>query len=204
MLEEVAHASSEECEKTLRDLDEAKRQQVLGWMAQLRSKMRECLTDKLGFWNSIPFCLLGVFWCVLGGPMDKSKAILRKALAEFEIVVAQGRLSTMHRVARRLLSPDHFCGRELRAWVSAADEPLRNFPYAYVTLLEYALIPLVERRIESCHARLKHLIQKARAMLAPAVCAAMREDYNVDLLKTNPKFHKLWIRGIAVSSLTRS
>ena len=152
LLTSVRHSTSEELDTKIAESVGPRKLQLLQWVSQLRAKMAEILAAKLAFWQEAPWSLLGVFWCVLGGSVATSKAILRKAIETYDAAVGVGEEVKLHRVARRLLSKGVMCGRELRQWLTDEASILRGYTAAYTGLLEYALVSLVERRIESVHA----------------------------------------------------
>ena len=55
-------------------------------------------------------------------------------------------------------------------------------PVAYVALLEYALISLVERSVESVHAIVKRIGKQMTRVSVPWISARLRERYLLDLL----------------------
>ena len=135
--------------------------------------------------------LIGVFHCCLGGSVELCKGILRACIDEYEQVVASGLASSLHRVAKRLLDPQSACGRELREWLAdTTGKLLQDFGIAFMMLQAYALVTLVERRIESIHATLKRLLRKTTFIQPATLCALAREVYNMSLLK-DQTFYKL-------------
>ena len=76
---------------------------------------------------------------------------MEDCLAQYGEAIQSHGAQYVHRVARRLLDPESVVGQEMRAWLTICDE-LVSFPHAYCALMEYALINMVERRVESVHA----------------------------------------------------
>ena len=83
--------------------------------------------------------------------MSESKRILRECIAEYDAAIAGPHADQIHRVAHLILSPSNPCRIELDRFLLVG-ERLEEFPIAFVTLQEYALIKLVERSIEEAHA----------------------------------------------------
>ena len=141
----------------MEQLPTAKKSDAIAARTQLRAKLIESLQEKLIFWTHIPWKILGVFYCeVAPDALELCKGQLRECIELYDSLLASGRVSSLHRVARLLLDPDRVCGQELRAFL-ASDLRLREYPTAYAMLRTYCLVSLVERRIESVHAILKRL-----------------------------------------------
>lgn len=157
---------------------------------KLQQNLIEILTDKLQMWSHIPWKLCGVFACCCGVDIEISKRILQECISEYEEAVRKHTDSKLHRVAVRLLNPEGTCGRQLREWL-VADSPLTNFTTAYCLLCFISLISLVERSVESIHARLKWIGKTCTYLLPPYVCCRVRERDNMALLRSNPDFYRL-------------
>ena len=98
-------------------------------------------------------------------------------------------MDSLHRVAKKVLDPTLAAGKELREWLAdATGQVLEDFPHAFMILQEYALVPLVERRIESVHAIIKRILRKVTYILPASLCAFTREGYNIDMLNHDPEF----------------
>ena len=194
-LDEIMHAESDALTHMLAAAAQATRTQALQLFERLRNKLAEIVKDKFSFWLHIPYRCIGIFSCILGGTMERSKEILRECIAEYDAVLAQGYRSSLHRVAYRLLDSMSACGRELREWLADdTGKTLEFFPHAFVALQEYALLGLVERRIESVHAHLKRILRKVTYILPSTLCAFSRETYNIKLLTGDSEFHAFCLR----------
>ena len=157
---------------------------------QLRGKLHELLYDKLSFWTHVPYKLLGVFYCTVDESWtEKAKQLLRECIDEFE----KADPLKLHRVAVRLLDPLRAAGRAFRNWLQASS-PLREFPAAFWTLLEYCLCSLAERAVERLHAIVARLGRGVTNIHPPYLCAKVREHVNLELLKASADFHELVIR----------
>ena len=204
----VAQATTDDFEEAVRVLEEAKRMKVVRWMSELRSKLHECLLDKMSFWNQIPWRVLGVFWCCLTDDVDAvitAKQILRECITLYQVVIFEGVSASLHRVAKILLDPGKPCGKELREWLES-DRPLKNFVNAYLYLLAYCLIPIVERRIEAEHARIKKILRHLTFVVPATLCSLLRESVNLELLRSNEFFEycvKNWHRHNIVDMVLR-
>ena len=100
--------------------DNGRRGQALSWLDELRTTLAEMLWDKLKFWDHIPWKIVGVYYCCapFHGAMDRAKQILRECIEEYDKAVQAGLLSSLHRVARRVLDPCRTAGMELREWLA--------------------------------------------------------------------------------------
>jgi len=184
-LDDVMHATSDGFEDALRGLAEERRTKVVTWMSNLRSKLHEVIQDKMALWKQIPWRLMGAFYsCITPGPeaVAASKKVLKECLTLYDVAIFEGTFANVHRVAKLLLDSGKACGRELRQWLES-DLPLQAFTAAYCGLLEYVLIPLVERRIEAEHAKLKKIGKASTYVLPATLCALLREPANLLLLK---------------------
>ena len=139
--------------------------------------------------HRIPWKVIGVFYCCQGGPVELCKNILRECITEYDDAVAAGLEDTLHRVAIRLLSPSRIVGQQLRDWL-VSDTPLISFAHAFCCLLQYAMVSLVERCIESAHVIIRRVGLSAVNVLVPYVCAKVREEANVSLLRADIAFNK--------------
>ena len=190
LMQEVSSAMTETLEHLFEAADVATRNMARQTLEKVRNKLKEILHDKLSFWSHVPWRLVGVFYCCLGGDVQLSKDILRECIAEYDRAVQTTGYDSLHRVAHRILDPLRASGRELREWLmDNYNAPLERFFHAYTTLREYALISLVERRIESVHAIIKRLMRKVTFIMPARVCAEVRLDYNMELLQKNADFH---------------
>ena len=195
LLTEIKDCKSDKFETFLNLLPEDHKVMLLGYVSEMASKLIEVIKQKMQFWRHIPWKVIGVFWSVLSDdPADVSwRAILKECIDEFDQAVAAGRVLSLHRVARRLLSPSTPCGRELRELHENEDKRLADYPFAYWAVLCYALIPLVERNVEAIHAMLKRLGRAMTHVDVPYACAVLREPVHVGLLESSKAFHTFCI-----------
>jgi len=167
---------------------------ALKWMDRLRNTCAEIIGDKLAFWDHIPWKGIGIYHAELGGSLERSKQVCRECIAEWDKALAEVRRQSLHRVAERLFSPETLCGQQLRDFVAdTTGKPLHHYPDAYIRVQEYALLTLVERRVESIHAVIKRLLKKHTFITPPQLCAELRESDNMRKLETVPAFRAFCI-----------
>ena len=161
--------------------------EVVAVIEQARLRLKECVLEKLNFWNRIPWRAICIFHCCIEGDIQRSKAIARQCVEEFDKTLE----ASLHRVAIRLLSPNKLSGADLRKFV-ADDQglPPQDCSHAWVPLQEYAFSSLVERRVESIHDQIKRLGSQAANISAPYICAKTREAEYIALLKLNGQCHQ--------------
>ena len=185
-------ATSATFELELQKLSEPRRAEVVGWCGKLKAKLMESISAKMKFWYSIPWRLIAVFYVTQGGDVGECKRILRTCIDTYDKLLRDNLSHTVHRVAHVLLSAEKACGRQLRQWL-VEDKPLEEYFDAYVALLMYALIPLVERAVEALHARMKRFLRGCSFVLPPTLCSMLREEQNLELLRSSSRFHQFCI-----------
>ena len=114
-------------------------------------------------------------------------------MKEYDDACEAGRRFQLHRVCHLLFSKDTECRRQLEGWL-ASQLPLKSFPVAFFLIQNYALVSLVERRIEAVHAMIKKIGAGLTYVLPPYICARLRESFHLDLLNKNVEFYKFCIR----------
>ena len=127
------------------------------------------------------------------GDIEEAKRLLRVPLAEYGQAIADGKEALLHRVCHRLFRAGSCVRIDMEKFL-AGTEPIWRYPHLYIALLEYALMPMVERRIEAVHARIKRLGNVAFGAGLPYVCAAIRNEHNLKLLKSSAEFMALACR----------
>ena len=167
------HASrSNTFDRLVANLSYEGKSEILGQMQELKTKLVEVLQEKLRFWSFIPYKLLGVFWCTMGGSIDLCKENLRECIAQYEAAVADGHEGSLHRVARMGLSPDGIVGQQLRIFLTL-DLPLKSSPGAFCFLQQYNFSSLVERRVEQLHSVVQRIGRRNTYFTTPVLCAHM-------------------------------
>ena len=111
-------------------------------------------------------------------------------MQEFDSAIIAGRRAQLHRIAIRLLDRGRAIGDQIREFMES-HLPLSSYPAAFVAILEYALIMVTERGVESIHAIIKQAGMRATFTLPPTMCATIRERANLSQLQENMKFHEL-------------
>jgi hypothetical protein len=130
-------------------LGEADRITIVLGQQQLRMKLLEELKSKFAFWDHVPWSMCGVFYGCCGGDVETSRRILQAAINEFDHAVQadNGSERRLHRVARRMLSKTTICRAELSEFLLRGR--LEDYAVAFAIVQEYALVSLVERRVEA-------------------------------------------------------
>ena len=191
MFAAIRDCRSEAFNRRMTRISPAQQAQLLQWLGELVAKLTEILTEKMAFWYHIPWRVIGVFWGELSGDPTNQKwrDILRGCIEEYDDAVNHQRSLCLHRVARLLLDPGTLCGKELRELLANPDRRLRDYKIAYAVLLRYALVALIERSVESIHARLKRIGDAMSYVHTPTLCARLREPDTLRNLQTDDAFH---------------
>ena len=185
----IKAAGSERLNALMLKLETIERAKVAIAIQQLKTKLVEIHQIKFEHWCHIPWKAMGVYCCEQSGSVARAKEILRECVRGFYQAVLDGLHARLHRASLRLFSPDRTIGAEIREWL-VCDLLLSAFRNAFLALMEIALIPLVERNVESIHAILKHIGKATTNILPPYLCARVRESAHMHLLKTNASFHE--------------
>jgi hypothetical protein len=192
LLDDIMGATSERLEQMFSAMDARMRGVLLASLSQLRLQLVEEFREKLSFWSHVPYKALGIFYCCCGGTVEVSKRILKECIDEYTNALANNLGSKLHRVAHLIFGVGTICRRQLDAFL-VGTLGLASFATAFVTLQEYALCSLVERRIEVVHAWIKKLGSQCTYVLPPYMCALLRQDWNLDRLLQNAHFHSFCI-----------
>ena len=105
--------------------------------------------------SHVPYICIGAFYSVQGGSLSNAKALLRKGRDEYDQAIAANKLKRMHRVSHRVCAPGSTVRNEIDKFVDPTSvAPPSQFPHLFIALLEYALEPVIERRIDEIHARI--------------------------------------------------
>jgi hypothetical protein len=181
--------SSSRLDHMLTKLEEKPRARLLRIMTQLRSRLLEIYADKFVPFLHIPVRLIGIYYCMQGGTETRSKEIFMECANEYDTAVAAGRADCIHRVAHRILDKGTVCRQQLDEWYRGT-RILAFFPVACMCLLQYALLPGVERAVEGMHGQIKRAARAFSWALPPFICSNLREKQNLTLLD-NIDFHTL-------------
>ena len=170
-------------------LPEARRLNLVIAVESLRLKLSETLEEKLGFLDHCPYIAIGAFYSTIDGELPLAKQRLQVAVDEYDEAVAAGNEDRLHRVAQRLFRKHSPIRNDVDAWLASTEaEQLWAHVYLYLALMEYALMPLVERRIEAVHARVKWIGKLCSDMSLAQICALLREGSHYAELKTCAEF----------------
>ena len=132
------------------------------------------------------------FYGEIGGSLRKAKQGFRQAILEYDQAIASGAESRLHRVAHWLFGPS--LRRKSFDAFASGDAPLSAFPAAFLALQRYALSNIVERSVEGIHARIKAIGQPMHFVSVPYLCARLREDANIDKLRSDPDFYEFCLK----------
>jgi hypothetical protein len=144
-LEKVLNGVSSCLTQLLAKCTDTQRTVIVAIQQELWESLREELTAKLEHWHHLPHCLLGL----LGKDRAQAKAVCRNAISEWECCDRK----KVHRVCHRFFS-DQLVHSQMAQFANT-DASIEAFPRLHNLLLEYALIPLVERAVEGEHAKIE-------------------------------------------------
>lgn len=193
LLRDIHAATSPRFQDMLVAMSPAARASLLGQQSLLRGALVEELSEKFILYDHIPYSALGIFWCTQGGTIAEGKKLYAKCRSEYDSVVASGNQNKLHRVAHIIFNKSNDCRSQLDQWYDAAEVALDQYPCGFCTLQEYCLGSLVERRVEQIHAMVKKLGKGATFILAPYLCAKLREASHLQMLRKSSEFYELCV-----------
>jgi hypothetical protein len=127
----------------------------------LKAMCCQTVTFKLGFWNSLPFGILGLFGESKGiASLDRVFELLRCLRSEYDEACRAGIKDKLHRVAHLFFEHGTALRAQLDLWEESRQPLQSSFPHLYSELRKYALIPVMCRRIEASHAEFKNVSKK--------------------------------------------
>jgi len=172
-------------------LTPSKRGEIVQALEQLRLDLLEILKEKLEFLDHAPWIAFGAWYFdVFLHDLDKAKALLRKCLAEVDQAIARGIVDKLHRVARRLFAPGALVRVAADAYLEGEAEMIK-FPELFIGLLQYCLMPFVERRIEEVHSRIQRVGRSCFGCGVPYVCAVVRSEPLLNRVFKDPEFMRI-------------
>ena len=121
------------------------------------------------------------------------RSITFESITEFDSILASGNGDKLHRVAHRLLGHGTECRRQLEMF-GASSQGIKDFPTAWMNVLQYVLIPVVGRRVEGAHAQIKRAGLLARNAQPPYISARLRLNDHLALLQSSQAFHDFCCR----------
>ena len=148
--EKICTCSSARLTELLSACNDEKRTAILAVQQELQESLREEFQAKLQHWKHLPFKLLGL----LAADEDRAKHICRECICEWE----QCDQTKVQRVAYRFFG-DPVVLSQLRTFGNS-DVPLQAVGRLHNLLVMYASIPLVERSIESEHAKIEKVFSQ--------------------------------------------
>lgn len=192
LFQSLQHVTSDELQRLISEIPAKPRAVLVASMEKLRAGMIETLRAKFDFLLHCPYSAIGAFYCTQGGSVSNAQLLLQGCIQEYDQAIAGGRGDLLHRVAKLLFSVGCEPRTSFEAFIAAGPTAeLSAYPRAYIALMEYALIPFVERRIEAEHAKIKSIGARRFSISLPYVCALMREQRHLDLLRRSPQFTEL-------------
>ena len=142
---ELRTSTSARLQTLLARLSPDKRGRLTAAMQDFRVNLIDWYQDKFDFCFKLPIYFVGAFYGAQGGDLSQSRDILSECVREVDAAIARGEGHRLNRIIRKHLLPGCRFRSEAEAFI-ASDQPLEDFPYLYVVLQEYGLIPFVERR----------------------------------------------------------
>ena len=191
LIQSLREAACPELTALLGSLDGPLRTRVTATVEHMKARLIEIYEDKFEWIFHCPYSAIGAFYSTLGGDLARGKELWASATTEYDEAVDAGRAKRMHRVSHRLLATESPIRKSGDEWCAADSEPMWNFVFVYVALLEYALIQAVERRIEAIHAIVHRIGRRTmRGMTLAQICALVREAQNLKALRENLSFER--------------
>ena len=191
----VGNASDRLLRETYANSTAEARQTMAALERTLKAHIQQQLKDKLGFWESLPYSLIGIIGFRHGmGTAADARALALRCIEEFDEAVLAGRREKLHRVATHFLDE----GTALRAQIVAFGRgvlPLAACAHLECELLSYALVPCVSRRVEAVHSGIQGLKRKATRHSIPWLASKIRRK-DVTAAMDTPSFmswlHTTW------------
>ena len=195
LLHDIGAATSDRFQGMLDRSRVAVRDKLLLTQSRLKSGLNAYFLDKLGFWKHGMYRTLAVFYCEQGGwSFDDSRRVLGEVLNEYDEAVRAGRADQLHRITKKYLAPGTLVRIDADKLRAGEGNSIADFPHLYVFLQTYSLASLVERRVEQIHSLVKSHGQRMKHVLPPYLCASLRADYNISLLRNNREFYAMCIK----------
>eukprot|EP00969_Alexandrium_andersonii_P369944 15476211-Alexandrium_andersonii.AAC.1 len=142
-------------------------------MASVRERVVATWTAKFGFWEQVPYKMLGVFASLKAPiPAAKCKEVARAAREQYDAVPNP---NSLNRVCHVFLRPGSQVRSQWLEFEASEESLLTDYPELCLQLCKYALAPITERSVEGEHAKVHKLLQHpGKPQLPPAVCAQLR------------------------------
>jgi len=203
LLEAIRSASTPRLQILFVKLQAERRTHILVHLELLRTDCLEALREKLKFIDHAPVVAAGAFYSIYDGDVVTAKGFLRQCLDEVDEAVARGAQEKLHRKTKRLFIQGARVRIDAEAWlVDPSNRVLPTARHLLLGLLELALLPFVERKIEAVHARVKVIARASFGAGIPFVCATVRATRHLDRLLNDDEFMAFSITNWRARSLT--
>ena len=202
ILDGIKGCNSLDFDAQFRTLLVEQRAQVVAAFDQCKALLIANLMEKFDFWRHIPYKVVGSLWGFVGpfssGDKSLGKRLLQECIEEYDEAIRNDK--PVHRVARLLFSEASCVGRGLRMSLQPG-KCILDFAVACFSVLMYAFMSLVERRIESVHAIIKRFGKSCTYVMPPYICASIRHQDHLTLLRQDPGFKACCLRVWRKASL---
>jgi len=198
---ELREGTSDRLQHVLAAADVSLRGQLASGLERMRTKLIEIYEDKFAYLFTIPFYAIGAFFPAQGGLEDEARNILRYVFFTVDEILTKGESDKLDRVSRKLWVPGARVRAVGEAYCADPTKALDDFPVLYVALQEYALMPMVSRRVEKWHATIKRVGSYKWGISLPYVCALVREPATIEQLHTSVEFKQFCIDNFHARSL---
>ena len=112
LLADITASHSEKFQELILTQSPARQALLIEGMDALGTDLLEILTEQLSWTDKLPRSTFGAFYAVQGGTIDRSKELLRTAMAEYDGAVAAGFRRKLHRQCNIFFEPDSVVRRE--------------------------------------------------------------------------------------------
>ena len=204
MIQDISGSMSDELVVSLEAMPLESRSKIVRLHTVLNESIVDGLTSKFSFHFNSPYtCVQSFQGEVPDGDVEKAREVTRANPSEYDKLIAEGKGRFLHRVAHRLYSPGQ-CRQELEAFAAGFGQSLRSFSVAYCYIMQYVLIPLVGRRVESTHHEIKTLALQAHNVQSPWISAGVANKRHLKTLQDCPAFKTFVLQHWRSTSLLDS
>ena len=167
---EAQEASSIKLHNMLGQLAGPMRDEVVGWIQELKDGLTETYTDKFFYYRQLPWKAAGMDDKRVGS-FSGSVATAAEIAEECKELVANQGMARAHRETVHLWTNHMHTVIQLS---NCGMQKLREAPTFGVYVKQKALTPTVNRWVEQAHARVKSIMDDAPNMTPAFACAALR------------------------------
>jgi len=114
-------------------------------------------------------------------------------MAGYDTAIADGRGNMINRLAQSWFPPLSRVRQQMEAFCSSTLS-MESYPLLCIALQGYALLAIVERRIERVHGVLKRIGVHAFGVSLPQLCAMVREEQSLELLQRSAEFSEYCVK----------